>query len=230
MPVQRTLAINYPHDPKIYDGHYHNQYLFGPYFMVIPVESTKDFVKVYLPEGDWYYLYTGKKYTGNSELILECPVHKLPVFVKAGAIIPMEAARSNTQEKNDLLRLHIYKDVSNSSFVYYEDDGVTFDYQNGNAAKRLIDCKPLLNKIILHQTEGSYKSSFKKIRLVLHGFEKSLHTLYVNNHGQQLEEHTLQLFTGLEKYDPIKDPDPAPEEEVLVTEFDYVAGEISIHW
>jgi alpha-glucosidase len=230
MPVQRSLAINYPHDPQVYSGNYQNQYLFGPSFLVIPIESNKDFVKIYLPEGDWYYLYNGKKYSGNTEMILECPVHKLPVFVKAGAIIPMEAAKSFTKEKNDTLVLHIYKDIANASFVYYEDDGDTFDYQKNNYAKRLIEYKALLNKIIVHQTEGAFKTNYQKIRFVFHGFEKSIITLYVNDHEQPLEPSVLQLFTGLEKYDPVKDPDPAPEEDVLIAEFAYTTHEIVLHW
>jgi alpha-glucosidase len=230
MPVQRTLAINYPHDAKIYDGNYHNQYLFGPYFLVAPVESNKDFAKVYLPEGDWYYLYNGKKYTGNTEIILECPVHKLPVFVKAGAIIPMETAKSHTGEVSDNLRLHIYKDISNTAFEYYQDDGVTFDYQQGKSAKRLIEYRALLNKIIIHKTEGDYASPLKKLKLVLHGFDKTLKSLYVNNHEQAVEHNINSYFSGLEKYDPIKDPEPVPEEDVVTTEMDYTADEITIHW
>jgi alpha-glucosidase len=230
MPVQRTLAINYPHDAKIYDGHYHNQYLFGPSFLVAPVESNKEFVKVYLPEGDWYYLYNGKKYAGNNEIIMECPVHKLPVFVKAGAIIPMETAKSHTGEISDTIRIHVYKDVVNSSFVYYQDDGVSFDYQQNNYAKRLIDYKPLLNKLLLHQVDGSYQSPLKKITIVFHGFERSINTLYLNNHEYPFHHAVNQYFSGLEKYDPVKDPEPAPEEDVIITEFEYTAGEIAIHW
>jgi alpha-glucosidase len=231
MPLQRSLAIDYPHDAKIYDGHYHNQYLFGPYLMVAPVESFKEFAKVYLPEGsDWYSLYTGKKFSGGSEIIVECPVHRLPVFVKAGAILPMEPARPNTREKSDLMILHIYKDVSNSSFIYYQDDGVTFDYQNGKFAKRLIEYKPLLNKIIIHKTEGNYHSPVKKIRLILHGFENSVSSIYIGEKDHRLNHYVNQFFSGLEKYDPIKDPEPAPQEDVVAMEFDYSADEIALHW
>lgn len=230
MPVQRTLAINYPHDAKVFDGSYHNQYLFGPYFLIAPVESNKDFVKVYLPEGDWYYLYNGKKYAGNSEIIIECPVHKLPVFVKAGAIIPAEPPRSHTGEVSDSIKIHVYKDVSNSEFVLYRDDGVTFDYQNGNASKRLIEYKPLLNKLIIHRAEGSFKPSTRKLSIAFHGFERSITTLYANNHEVAFEHTTNSFFSGLEKYDPIKDPEPAPEEDITLMEMDYTAEEINIHW
>lgn len=231
MPVQRTLAIHYPHDQKVYDHTYHNQYLFGPYLLVAPAESTKDFVKVYLPEGDWYYLYNGKKYHGNHEFILECPVHRLPVFVKAGAIIPMEDAKSHAREVNDTLKIHFYKDVSNSEFVYYQDDGETFDYQNKRSfAWRLIEYKPLLNKIIIHATDGHYTSPVKKIRLVFHGFENSITSFYVNNENVNHLHEVNSFFSGLEKYDPIKDPEPAPQEDVITLGVNYIPEEINIHW
>jgi alpha-glucosidase len=230
MPLQRTLAINYPHDPKVYDGHYHNQYLFGPYFLVAPVESTKEFAKVYLPEGDWYSLYNGKKFSGNSEIIVECPVHKLPVFVKAGAIIPMEPARSHTRVPSESLSLHIYKDVVSSSFVYYQDDGRTFDYQNQHYAKRLIEYKPLENKIHIHSTEGEFQSPVSKIKIVLHGFEKSIHSVRVNNSEISVYNDVNRFFAGFEKYDPVKDPEPAPETEVVSFEVAYLAEELIIDW
>jgi alpha-glucosidase len=230
MPIQRTLAINYPHDQKVYDGAYHNQYLFGPSFLIAPVESTKDFTKVYLPEGDWYSLYNGKKYHGNHEFILECPVHRLPVFVKAGAIIPMEAAKSYTGEESHVLRLHVYKDITNNEFLLYQDDGVTFDYQNSKYSKRLIEYKPLLNKIIIHNTEGNYSSQFKEIKLVLHGFERSVTSLYVNQNETPFVHTMNRFFSGLEKYDPVKDPEPAPEVDVITCEFPYHSNEITIHW
>jgi alpha-glucosidase len=230
MPVQRTLAINYPHDDKVYDGTYHNQYLFGPDFLIAPVESNKDFVKVYLPEGDWYYLYNGKKYHGNHEYIMECPVHRLPVFVKAGAIIPMEPAKSHTGEKSEHLHLHIYKDVVNSSFVYYEDDGISFDYKENKFAKRLIEYKPLLNKVVIHATEGNYKSTVKNLKIVFHGFGQTLESVSVNNHSHECRHSVNQYFSGLEKYDPIKDPEPAPQEDVMVMELAYSRDEITINW
>src|SRR4030095_13262719 len=110
--------IDYTHDYKIYDGQFYNQYLFGPYYLVAPVESEKEFVKVYLPHGDWYYLYNGQKYAGNSEVVMECPLHKLPVFVKAGALVPMQPAKSSTKAPTDRLILHVYTG-KNSYFMFY---------------------------------------------------------------------------------------------------------------
>jgi alpha-glucosidase len=150
--------------------------------------------------------------------------------VKAGAIIPMDPPKSHTGETSDLLSLHIYRDISNSAFTLYQDDGVSFDYQQKHFAKRLIEYKPLSNKIVLHKTEGSFEVTTKKIRIVFHGFENTITSLYVDNHEVSFNHTINQYFSGLEKYDPIHDPEPAPVEDVIATELAYNPGEITIHW
>jgi alpha-glucosidase len=229
MPVQRSLAIDYTFDSKIYEGAYHNQYLFGPYILVAPVESNKDFVKVYLPEGDWYDLYNGKKYAGNTEVVQECPVHRLPVFIKSGAILPLQPARANTTESTDLLTIHLYKDVNNNAFTYYEDDGATFDYQQEKFAKRMIEYKALLNKLILQKTEGKYSSPIKNLEIIFHGFE-NISSVSVNNTSHKVDVAKNSFFTGLEKCDPIKDPEPAPSTNVFAVTLNYSPDEIIVQW
>ena len=109
MPVQRSMAINNTHDSRVYSPQFEHQYLFGPFVMIAPVESTKEYVKVFFPSGEWYYLFDGKKIEGNREVVVESPIHKLPVFIKAGAIIPMQAPVMHAQEKVTELILHVYQ-------------------------------------------------------------------------------------------------------------------------
>jgi alpha-glucosidase len=231
MPVQRSLAIDYAHDTRVYDGHYHHQYLFGPSILVAPVESHKEFLKVLLPEGDvWYSVYNGHKHVANQEVIVECPLHRLPIYIKGGAIIPMQPVKQHTGEANDQLNLHVYAGLTNSSFLFYEDDGSSFDYQKNNFAKRLIEYRPVEKSLKLQNTEGSFKTVYRKVKLVLHGFDTGLKSLSVNGKNAVLIPEINSFFAGLEKYDPIKDPEPAPEENVLVAEFEYQSKEIDIHW
>jgi alpha-glucosidase len=231
MPIQRSLAIDYAHDARIYDGHYQHQYLFGPFILVAPVESTKEFAKVLLPEGDvWYSVYHGHKHIANQELIVECPLHRLPVFIKGGAVLPMQPVKSHTGEKGDQLILHVYSGLTNTSFEFYEDDGSSFDYQKDAFAKRLIEFRPTEKTIHLHNTIGSFKTVYKKLKLVLHGFDHNLKSITINGKNTVLIPEINSFFAGLEKYDPIKDPEPAPEENVLSAEFEYQSKEINIHW
>jgi len=229
MPVQRSLAIDYTHDYKVYAGLYHNQYLFGPYFLIAPVDSTKDLVRVYLPEGQWYYLYDGKKYSGNAEIILDCPLYKLPVFVKAGAIVPMQPIKAHTGEVTHTIILHIYTGDS-SSFNFYDDDGLTFDYQKGSYALRTISHDHRARRLSISAVEGKFTSTAKRFKLVFHGLDE--HSQYVNINGQEL---TLQRdinmsFVALEKFDPIHDPEPAPQQQVHVIDFEYIKDEIVVQF
>jgi alpha-glucosidase len=231
LPVQRSLAIDYPHDGRVYDGHFQHEYLFGPSILVAPVESNKDFLKVLLPDGGiWYYLYNGSKHVGNHELIVECPLHRLPVFVKGGAILPMQPVLQHTGETNDQLIVHVYAGLTDSSFDFYEDDGASFDYQKNQFALRKITYSPFDKKIVFQNTTGQYKTKYTKLKLVLHGFDSTLTTISVNGEKKPLSQEINSFFAGLEKYDPIKDPEPAPTESVLMTEFAYHANEIVLHW
>jgi alpha-glucosidase len=231
MPIQRSLAIDYTHDHRVYDGHYQHQYLFGPFILVAPVESNKEFMKVLLPEGDmWYSVYNGHKHVANQELIVECPLHRLPVYIKGGAIIPMQPAKSHTGEANDSLILHLYGGLTKSSFTFYEDDGSSFDYQKDAFAKRMIEYIPTEKKLVLHSSEGKFKTTYKKLKLVLHGFDSTLKSISVNGKDTTVLPEINSFFAGLEKYDPIKDPEPAPEENVLAASLEYQSKEIIIQW
>ena len=229
LPVQRSLAIDYTHDYRIYNGLYQNQYLFGPYFLIAPVDSTKDLVRVYLPEGLWYYLYSGHKYSGNSEIILDCPLYKLPVFVKAGAIVPMQPIKSHTGEITQTIILHIYTGNS-SSFNFYEDDGLTFDYQKGNYALRKITHNHHTRTILISAVDGNFTSSAKSFKLVFHGLDDYSHRVIVNGSELSLRRDVNMSFVALEKFDPIHDPEPAPQQQVHVVDFDYVREEIFVQF
>lgn len=228
MPLQRSLAIDYPHDPRVYDGQFFNQYLFGPFLLIAPVESSKDFTKVFLPEGDWSSLYNGKKYEGNTEVIVECPAHKLPVFVKTGAMIPMQPTKSNTTELTDILFLHVYSGNVSTSFTFYEDDGATFEYQQNKFAKRLLQLSP--RSLTIHAKEGDFQSHIKKLKIVFHGLENSPTVVNVNGQDHTLKHEVNRFFEALEKFDPIYDPEPAPEEDVISLEMNYPSEKVVLNW
>jgi alpha-glucosidase len=185
MPVMRSLAIDYTFDPKVLDAAYQNQFEFGDAFMVAPFESTKDYGKIYFPQGTWYELYTGAKEVGGSTKTVDLNINKLPVYVKGGSIIPMQSLTQSTNEQpTDTLTVHIYNGNNASSFVYYEDDGKSFDYKKGSFYKRIISLNPQNQTITFDNTEGTYKSHFKSIKVILHGFEQ---TAAIKLNGEMLK-------------------------------------------
>lgn len=229
MPIQRSLAVTHTHNPKVYEGTFQNQYLLGPSFLVAPVESDKDFVKVYLPEGKWYYLYNGQSYEGNTEFIIECPLRRLPVFVAAGAIIPMQPAGINTATTGEVLILHVYEGAD-STFTYYDDDGSTFAYQDGAFSRREITYHHAARRILIGKAEGTFRSSFKTLKVVFHGFGHDATEIRINNDPATAVAEVNTFFNALEKFDPFYDPEPAPSEPVLTVSIPYTGEALAIIW
>ncbi|MEO6150796.1 MAG: glycoside hydrolase family 31 protein [Mucilaginibacter sp.] len=175
LPLSRTLAIEHTQDENVFDVQYQNQCMFGDALLVAPVESTKRIAQVYLPEGEWYRLSTEKKYKGGKAHKVPAPLDDLPVFAKAGAIVPMQHVVQSTSEKGDgILELHVWNGKSVNQFVYYEDDGSTYDNEQGVYYKRTITFEPAKKAITLSAVEGSFTSRFNKLKVVLHGFDKGV--------------------------------------------------------
>ncbi len=171
MPVQRSLSISYTNDQNIYNPAYQNEYLFGPSLLVIPATSKQKSVKAYLPKGIWYSFYDDHQEKGGKAILTESPLDKLPVFVKAGAIIPIQELVQNTGESpGDTLEIHIYKGNGNYKFIYYEDDGTTYNYEKGVFYQRAIIYYGKESRLQFGKIKGSYFSKFKTIRLIFHGF------------------------------------------------------------
>lgn len=196
MPVARSLAIDYTHDPKIYDGRYQNQYFFGPSIMVAPVESYKEFARVYLPEASgWYDFYNDRYFAGNQELVEESPIEKLPIFVKGGSIITTQSLVMSTQQKpTDTLTVHLYNGTKGSTIVHYEDDGKTYDFEKNSFHKRTLTLDPKKQSLSLGKAEGTFNSHFKHLKIVLHGFDKV---------KGNFKNEEISFVDGLPHFDPI---------------------------
>lgn len=126
---------------------------------------------MHFPAGKWYDLYTDAVQAGGQQSVVELSVSKLPVFVKESSIVPMQSLVQSTSEKPaDTLAIHIYKGDVNNSVTYYEDDGASFAYEKGAYYKRAITYDAQARRIQFGAVEGSYKSKFSKLEIVLHGF------------------------------------------------------------
>ena len=175
MPINRMLPIDYTNDEKVYENKFENQFLFGENMLVAPCASNQMVTEVYLPgNAAWYKFGNDELYSGGKQYFVASPIENLPVFIKSGAIIPMQSIVQNTKEVGDgILYLHIWKGTEKSSFNYYEDDGETYNYEQGTFYKRNILYDSKSNKLILGVKEGSFKSKFQKLKIILHGFKSS---------------------------------------------------------
>jgi alpha-D-xyloside xylohydrolase len=86
LPLMRALVLNYQDDPHARASQ--DEYLFGPDFLVAPVIDAGTQRAVYLPEGQWIDYWTGKPFAGGQTVVADAPVDSIPVWVRAGAVIP----------------------------------------------------------------------------------------------------------------------------------------------
>jgi alpha-glucosidase/alpha-D-xyloside xylohydrolase len=130
IPVMRSLWLHYPNEPAaVARG---DEYLWGRDILVAPVvEKGAAERKVYLPRGAWYDFWTNEKHDGGTEVTRQVDLATIPLYVRAGAIIPMGAVKQYTAEKVDgPLDISVYPGAD-GSFLLYEDDGSSFDYRKG---------------------------------------------------------------------------------------------------
>jgi alpha-glucosidase (family GH31 glycosyl hydrolase) len=141
VPTVRAMVLEYPDDPLTWSKRTQYQFMSGEWLLVAPVyEDSPIRNDIYLPAGKWIDYWDGREYFGPTVLNgFETPLDKLPVFVKAGAIIPMYPEMLHDREKpKDPVTFDIYP-WGKSSFTMYEDDGATQDYRSGAFAKTLVE-------------------------------------------------------------------------------------------
>jgi alpha-glucosidase/alpha-D-xyloside xylohydrolase len=130
MPIIRAMWLHYP-DDEIAVGR-GDQYLWGRDILVAPVvERGATERRVYLPAGDWFDFWTEEAIAGRREITNPVTLETVPLFIRAGSILPMGPLKQWTGQKaEESLSLTIYPGA-NGSFTLYEDDGITFEYRRG---------------------------------------------------------------------------------------------------
>ncbi|WP_233223466.1 TIM-barrel domain-containing protein [Amycolatopsis sp. CA-128772] len=135
----RPLALEYPDDPAVWTDKAKYEFLSGTDFLVAPVYEKADVRNgIYLPRGTWVDYWSGKTYTGPTTVDgYDAPLDTLPLFVRAGAVVPMWAAGTTSWQTRDksVLDLDVYPQ-GNGGFTLTEDDGVTRGYQRGEQARQ----------------------------------------------------------------------------------------------
>ncbi len=131
LPLVRPLALEYQYDPQSVAAP-GDQYLFGRELLVAPTLFEGQTNRpVYFPPGRWFDWDTGVEYAGGRTWVVAAPQNRIPVAVRAGAIIPLAPDMLSTGEKPwDPLTLEIWP-AGHSRFTLYRDDGVSFGYQRG---------------------------------------------------------------------------------------------------
>jgi alpha-D-xyloside xylohydrolase len=162
--IMRALVLDFPHDKKSH--HITDQYMFGPAFLVNPVlEPGPKTRNVYLPQAaGWYDFWSGDYYEGAQEISADTPLDKMPLFVKAGSIVPMGPYLQYAAERLDPIELRVYTGA-NGSFTLYEDEGENYSYEKGIFATTDFSWDESKQTLTIAERKGAFPGVPKKRRL-----------------------------------------------------------------
>ena len=162
IPPFRALIMDYPNDKRARS--IANQFMIGQNMMATPTTMDSTVRTVYFPGGIWYDYNSGKQYIGEKSYKIEITTDKLPLFVKDGSIVPV-ATPLNFVDDNVIFEItcKVFGKAPNS-FTLFEDDGITYNFQNGN-----------FNKLVLNVVNGKgsveRKGNFNGVRYNVKNWE-----------------------------------------------------------
>jgi alpha-D-xyloside xylohydrolase len=173
--MMRALVMDFPNDKNALD--INDQYMFGKSLLVSPVTNSmyikpsingKDTIQVedfstiksketYLPAGaDWYDFWTGEKFTGGNKVSKQTPLDIIPLYVKAGSVLPVGPNVQYAEEKKwDALEIRIYPGA-NGKFVLYEDEHDNYNYEKGIYSIITFDWDDKKKTLTISDRNGSY--------------------------------------------------------------------------
>ena len=156
-PYMRALFMDFPNDPKVAD--LRDEYMLGPALLVAPVtEQGATSRTVYLPAGaDWYNYWTNERVHGGEAVQVKAPIDTLPLFVRAGSILPLGEAIESTNQPQKITRLRIYPGTD-AEFTLYQDDGKTYAYEKGDCRITRLHWNDAAQKLSHEGAQGWTKS------------------------------------------------------------------------
>jgi len=170
----KPLFYDYPEDTILRD--YVDAWMFGDYILVSPVvEKGQTEKEIYLPEGTWIDFFNGKIYSGNQTIIFNVNAETLediPLFIKSGGIIPSQEFVNYVGEKPiTTLNIDVFPNDIETYFKYYDDDGITYNYEKGEYFIQTMTAKKEDNGALFNisKKEGTYKPELKYYIVKAHG-------------------------------------------------------------
>jgi len=160
--IMRGLVMDFSNDTAVLN--IGDQYLFGPSLLINPVYEDKQTTReLYLPKcSGWYDLYSGKWFEGGQKIIADAPYERIPVFVKAGSIIPFGPELQYASEKKaDTITLNIYSGAD-GSFNLYEDEETNYNYEKGKFSIIPVKYNEASRTITIGERTGAFTGMMEK--------------------------------------------------------------------
>ena len=160
--MMRALVMDFNGDTDAVKQPY--EYMFGKAFLVAPItEAGATQRDVYLPKSaDWFDFWTGKRIKGGQTIKAEAPLNKIPLFIKAGSIVPMGSIIQYSSAKPaDTLEIRVYKGAD-AQFDLYEDEGDNYNYEKGKYTIIPFKWNEQRQSLTIEDSKGNYPGSLKK--------------------------------------------------------------------
>jgi len=151
IPLMRPVWLDFPKDEAAYGDD--RDFLFGPDLFVAPVTTEmQDAEEIHLPPGDWYDFWTTEKHSDKNQISLHPALEEMPLYVRAGAILPMEPVVQSTSDKPDgPLEVRVYPGSDCHGYLY-QDDGHTFQYEKGEVLRVSYACQATASGVSVMST------------------------------------------------------------------------------
>jgi alpha-D-xyloside xylohydrolase len=187
----RPLVMDFKNDATAIGQAY--QYMFGKSFLVAPItEPSVTEWNVYLPKSTaWYDFWTGKRFTGGQTIKTAAPQDRIPLFVKAGSIVPMGKFLQYTSEKPmDTLEVRVYTGAD-GQFALYSDEGNNYNYEKGKYTIIPFKWNEQQQTLTVDKQQGSYAGALKKYVLNIVWVNES------NGNGKEISPKAkMVVYTG----------------------------------
>lgn len=160
--MMRGLVMDFPNDSIA--ANLNDEYLFGPSLLINPVCNYKERTReVYLPgNAGWYDLYKGQFFEGGKKINADASYERMPVFVKAGSVIPFGPDLQYTTEKPaEVITLYVYTGAD-GYFNLYEDEGTNYNYEKGAFASISMNYNEATKTLTIGERKGSFNGMLQK--------------------------------------------------------------------
>lgn len=190
VPLFRPLLLNYQQDSNTVN--LDDQFMVGKDLLVAPIISSGATERlVYLPKGDWYDYWTNKKHSGGTMIRVAAPLDSVPMFVRAGAIIPTAPVMNYIGERAwDPITFAIYPDESGSAeTTLYEDDGVSPDYKQGAFRRTRVAATRSRTGFVVTSNvlDGTYNPGLRKLRFEIKAERGRQRAITVSDDGSPVK-------------------------------------------
>ena len=186
VPFMRPLFLEYPQVESFYRDD--RDFLFGRDLLVAPVLTEKvDSMEITLPPGDWYDFWTAQKHASGEKITLQPALDEMPIYVRAGAILPMQALVQSTSETpSGPLQLQVYPGEDCHSSLYL-DDGHTFGYQRGEFLRVNYSCQGSAGSVTVRAKtdKGAFRPWWNSAQVTVFGAAREPQQVRVGNQAIQ---------------------------------------------